>query len=237
MGDWGNSVNKFLNGDKITDPSDFSKLMGRNLDNWHPEDISTISAKESGDRDPLKSENKSIGRAFEEYAANNYTAELVDNGAVDIRIGLGERAQGWPVQVKSTALYVKKGFRNGEEQLREGSFKLREEHYEKLPEESFILFNVYNPAYRNNDRGINVIELENEDMYIEVLGELLLPKPIVEEYVDPDWYSNGQYDLRWTDLFGETKTESPIYQGIRTKEMEDEELVPSHNITMYSYTD
>ncbi|MFB6292234.1 MAG: hypothetical protein ABEI58_02460 [Candidatus Nanohaloarchaea archaeon] len=235
MGGWSASVDRFLNGDSVSDPGDFARLLGREIEEWYPAASCGITQDEASDRDLISGgEIKSIASSLENYVAENYRGEIVDNGAVDVRLGLSERAQGWPVQVKSTTLYVFRGLKDDfTPDVREGAFKLREEQFDKLPDESLLAFYVYNPSSTETERGIDTVYVENEGMYAEVLGELVLPKTMVEEAVELPWYENGHFELKWTDLFGVSKHGSPIYQDIVARNRQEKNQDPSFEITEY----
>lgn len=252
MGNWGDAVNKFLNGDKVEDPSDFARLAGSDILQWHPVQAAQISGEESTDRAHIKRDDVSrIGSVFERYAASDYGAQLEDNGEVDIRIGFSDRAEGWPVQVKSGALYRKAGKdSNGNPAFRRGAFRLRHDNYKDLPERSLIDFNIYNPAHTPHGTGFDTIHIEEDEeenvqeMYLELHGKMLVPKQVLEESIEPDltkppedpesaWYRNREYELNWDKVFGEQPWESPVYQQLRKRSMEEQGYDPSHDITSY----
>lgn len=252
MEEWGDAVENFLNGDKVEDPSDFAVLAGSDILHWHPSQAAQVSGEESTDRSHINRDGvKKIGNIFERYAANDYGAGVEDKGAVDIRIGFSDRAEGWPVQVKSAALYVKRGTdKHGNPDYRRGAFKLRHDNYQDLPDRSLIDFNIYNPAHQPQENGFDTLHLEEDEeervneMYLELHGKMLVPKQVLEESInadltkppeDPDsaWYRNGQYELQWDEVFGAQPWESPVYQQMRSRNMEDQGLDPSHDITRY----
>lgn len=252
MGNWGEAVNNFLNGDKIEDPSDFATLAGTDIPHWHPSQAVQVSGKESTDRSHINRDGvKKIGNIFERHAAEDYGAQVEDKGAVDIRIGFSDRAEGWPVQVKSAALFVKRGTDSkGNPDYRKGAFKLRHDNYQDLPDRSLIDLNIYNPAHQPQENGFETLHLEEDDeervneMYLELHGKMLVPKQFLEDSIEADisrppedsdsaWYRNGQYELQWDEVFGDQPWESPVYQQMRVMNMADQGYDPSHDITKY----
>ncbi len=252
MGEWGDAVTKFLNGDKVEEPSDFAELAGSDILHWHPVQAAQVSGEESTDRAHINRDGvKKIGNIFERYAANDYGAQLEDNGAVDIRIGFSDRAEGWPVQVKSAALYTKRGTdKDGNPDYRKGAFKLRHDNYDDLPERSLIDFNIYNPAHQPQENGFDTLHLEEDEdgrvneMFLELHGKMLVPKQVLEESIDADlssppedpdsaWYKNDLYELGWDEVFGDQPWESPVYQLLRRRSMEEQGYDPSHDLTRY----
>lgn len=252
MGNWGEAVNNFLNGEKIEEPSEFAMLAGSDILHWHPVQAAQVSGEESTDRSHINRDGvKKIGNIFERYAAEDYGAQVEDKGAVDIRIGFSNRAEGWPVQVKSTALYVKRGTdSDGNPDYRRGAFKLRHDNYQDLPDRSLIDFNIYNPAHQPQENGFDTLHLEEDDedrvneMYLELHGKMLVPKQFLEDSIEADlskppkdpesaWYRNGQYELQWYEIFGNKPWESPVYKQMRAMNMEDQGYDPSHDITKY----
>ncbi|MFQ3308399.1 MAG: hypothetical protein ACI977_000634 [Candidatus Nanohaloarchaea archaeon] len=252
MGSWGEAVNRFLNGDKIETPDDFAALAGSNIPDWHPSQAAQVSGEESTSREHInRDEVSKIGNIFERYAAQDYGAQLEDKGEVDIRIGFSDRAEGWPVQVKSAALYRKAGEdSNGNPAFRRGAFKIRHHNYKDLPDRSLIDFNIYNPAHQRQENGFDTLHLEEDadegvkEMYLELHGKMLVPKQVLEESIEADltkppededsaWYRSREYELNWDEVFGVNPWESPVYQEVRSRSMEDQGIDPSHDITQY----
>lgn len=252
MEEWGDAVENFLNGDKVEEPSDFAVLAGSDILHWHPSQAAQVSGEESTKRSHINRDEVSrIGNVFERNSAADYGAQLEDNGEVDIRIGFSDRAEGWPVQVKSAALYRKAGNDSrGNPAFRKGAFKLRYDNYKNLPDRSLIDFNVYNPSHTPQGNGFETLHIEEdeeenvEEMYLELHGKMLVPKQVLEECIDADltkppedsdsaWYRSREYELRWDEVFGSEPWESPIYQELRRRSMEEQGMDPSHDITSY----
>lgn len=236
MGEWGEPVRSFLNGDNPSDPSDFARLMGSEIAGWHPSQAAPPSGEESVDRDPMREgDAQMIANSFERMVADDYSGKNISDGKdsegeADVVVGLNDRAYGWPIQVKSCLMYRMDS--SSEKGYRPGAFKFRWHNYSNLPEESFLDFNVYGPA-REESEGLTSFTVERmdeeetsmEEMDVELYGKMLVPKTILEDAV-PDigrppedkesgWYRNGVYELNWRDVFGEMKHESPVYRQMQ----------------------
>lgn len=214
MDSWGEDFQALLNGEatEIRDPGDISLVLDRELDYWHPSQVREVDPEETMEREYIGGMNKDIATSFERLFANDYQSEKADNGPIDVRITLAPKAHNWPVQVKSCNYYRKAG-----NDTRKGSFKFREEEYEEMPDSSFFQFYV-NQVFFDDDQEFqgDVIYAENEETgreaYVENLGRMLVPKTVFDQHFEPEWTSNGYWNLKWEDVFGEDPTESPIFR-------------------------
>ena len=113
-----------------------------------------------------------------------------------------------------------------------------------------IDFNIYNPAHQPQGNGFDTLHLEEDEeervkeMYLELHGKMLVPKQVLEDSIEADltkppedkdsaWYRSREYELNWDEVFGVDPWESPIYQSIRSRNMEEQGMEPNHDITQY----
>lgn len=251
MGEWGEPVRSFLNGDRPSDPSDFARLMGSEISGWHPSQGSPPTGEEAVDRPPMREGDAQIvANSFERMVAEDYSGKEISDGKdsegeADVVVGLNDRAYGWPIQVKSCLMYRKDS--SSETGFRPGAFKFRWHNYSNLPDESFIDLNIYVPE--ENGRGLQSFTLERtdeeetsfEELDVELYGKMLVPKTVLEDAV-PDlkkppedegsgWYSNGVYELDWRDVFAEQKHESPVYRQMQKAKANGKP--PNHELDIY----
>jgi hypothetical protein len=252
MGDWGEPVKSFLNGDRPSDPSDFASLMGSEVPGWHPSQVSPPSAEQSVDRHPMREgDAQMIANNFERMVSDDYSGKNIGDGKdsegeADVVVGLNDRAYGWPIQVKSCLMYRKD--QSSERGFRPGVFKFRWHNYKELPDESFIDLNIYGPA-QDDSEGLTSFTVERtdeeetsmEELDVELYGKMLVPKTMLEDAV-PDisrppeeegssWYSNGVYELDWRDVFGEQKHDSAVY--IQMQKAKANGQPPNHELDIY----
>lgn len=252
MGEWGEPVRSFLNGDNPSDPSDFARLMGSNISGWHPSQAAPPSGEESVDRDPMrKGDAQMIANNFEQMVADDYSGKNISDGKdsegeADVVVGLNDRAYGWPIQVKSCLMYRMDN--SSEKGFRPGDFKFHWHNYSNLPDESFLDFNVYGPKSGESE-GLTSFTVERtdeeetsmEELDVEVYGKMLVPKTILEDSVpelqnppesdESGWYSNGVYELDWRDVFGEMKHQSPVYRQMQKAKANGKG--PNHELDIY----
>jgi len=251
MSSWGEPVRSFLNGDDIASPDDFAIIMGSELEGWHPSQTSPPTGEAAAKRDKMSpGDAQVIANSFERMVASDYSGRNISDGKdsegeADVVVGLNDRAYGWPIQVKSCLMYRKDS--SSEKGYRNGVFKFHWHNYSNLPEESFIDFNLYGPAEEGKGLASFTVERKDEEkttfkeLDVELYGKMLVPKTVLEDAV-PDmqgspeanesgWYTNGVYELKWEDVFGEQKHQSPIYQDIQKKKANGKP--PNHDLEIY----
>jgi len=252
MGEWGEPVRSFLNGEDPSNPSDFAHLMGSDISGWHPAEVSPPSGEQSIDRDPMRDgDAKMIANNFERMVAKDYSGKNISDGKdsegeADVVVGLNERAYGWPIQVKSCLMH--RMDRSSEKGYRQGVFKFRWHNYDNLPDESFLDLNVYGPAQEDTE-GLTSFTVERtdeeetsmEELDVELYGKMLVPKTVLEDAVpglerppeddESGWYSNGVYELNWQDVFGEMKHQSPVYRQMQRAKANGKP--PTHDLDIY----
>ncbi len=213
MGDWGEEFNALLNGEEpdIRNPGDISLVLDRENDYWHPSQVREVDKQETIEREYATNMNKAIATAYEQHFADDFQSEKADRAHMDVRLTFTPKAQNWPVQVKSCNYFRKAGDR-----VRTGSYKFRKQDYENMEEKSFLQFYVGQTFFDNTrDFEGEVIRVENDEgreAYVEKLGQMLVPKHVFDQYFEPDWNRGDEWNLQWTEVFGEVPAESPIFE-------------------------
>ncbi len=195
---------------------DVQRALGGEKRGWHPyfrmndreeSEFEMLDERpgsvEDWGRPELEDETKNIGDAIEEYLAERYWMEEVDDGAVDVVVTEGPFS-GVPVQAKGAAVLVTQGEgRDGRMYSRPGGFYMREDRMEELAdEEEAILYTaVHHPQWEfEEEPDAPVIEI-NEEVDSAVIGELAFPAADVYEATDFD--SDGKKYWNWDKAYGE----------------------------------
>lgn len=219
---------------------EITEFLGSRRNQYHPGELlddekfpldrlepNPINKQDAWGRRNLREMTDEIGAAWENYLAENYFMEVIDDGAVDLRVTDG-LFEGSPVQAKNCCVINARGsFDDGRAKSSPGSAYMRNYNMEALSDFDFSNSDSVDPDDYSrpglvhvavhypledmpdlpNEIPVRTIEHPSQDYSVETayIGEMVLPAKTLYEN-NKDRFGNGDraaWPLKWTELFGE----------------------------------
>lgn len=223
---------------------EITKFLGSRREQYHPRELlddenfplerlepNPQNKHEAWGRRNLREMTDAIGNAWERYLAENYFMDIIDDGAVDLRVTDGLFKDS-PVQAKNCCVINSRGsYDDGRAKSSPGVAYMRHDNMEAFSDFDFsksdtvdasdfsrpglVHVAVHYPLEEMPDltEKIPIKHIDHPEFNYSVetayIGEIVLPAtPLYED--NQDRFGNGDrgaWPLKWTELFGEREEE------------------------------
>lgn len=226
MSQAGRQVNDTETGDRLSF-NDIFVALGGEPRTWHPEHSVLEEEEDIGDRMNFSPHTEAIGRMGEEYLAETYNMEIIDDGEVDLVVTDGV-FEGVPVQSKCAIRIASRGERTSDGglymkgpamgKLAGAAYNSEKRDYEMQgePEESLLHGIVHQPREEYPEEVKNEVDVPLRDIVKKEEGKVaetfLVGEIVIPAYRAVESVKFGEGERRasywdWTDAYQPARDE------------------------------